>query len=574
MLTDPEKRLLSTISGERAFKNVEALVSGERVSGSGEEAEGAEKVKGMLAPYVDICELEGFPVTTYVRGRGSLEVVSPEKRTIPCEVNPVSVSGRVEGYLADVGKGRRKDYQKLPGSGEDMIVLASAEGGLTGIALEAQAKKAQALICHFTPKRDDLISIHGVNTHLPVLSISSRSAAWLRELLGKEDGVRVRLESHIKTSPGTSYNVVGTIRGNQFPDEVIYLTAHHDTWFHGANDNLSSIGCLLEIARLFKEHRPKRTIKFIVFGSEESGIELGRDAIYWDRGSYAYSEAHREALEGRDEGEIALCMINAEILGYTPRTDIEVSPDVIPFVEEIRTAFGGHIAVRELASTWDWTFSDHLCFHTLGVPSMFVKPAEDHASAELPDYLTIYHTHKDDLESVSPVALESNSRLLALLALRLDEASTPPYPLENVVEMVRQSMHILPNKAKVAEKLQKALERCRRASARGEKTRLILRLARILNKNIYAFENYQPVNKLARLLEALSHLDEAISKAEAGDMEGVKQALYKIPGVPFSQAYSRYTVEQLHRLVRESSILSRLSIFELDMSEAVVLASA
>jgi hypothetical protein len=65
-------------------------------------------------------------------------------------------------------------------------------------------------------------------------------------------------------------NIFGLIKGTDFPEEMIAITAHYDSWSivpslaPGAEDALG-ISVLLEIGRFFKEHPPKRSILLIAF---------------------------------------------------------------------------------------------------------------------------------------------------------------------------------------------------------------------------------------------------------------------------------------------------------------------
>lgn len=90
----------------------------------------------------------------------------------------------------------------------------------------------------------------------------------------------------LKGSLGT-WNVIGILRGSQ-PGEAIMLSAHldhlgvnasltGDNIFNGADDDASGCVAVLELARVLAAgQRPRRTIYFIGFGSEEEG-GLGSD---------------------------------------------------------------------------------------------------------------------------------------------------------------------------------------------------------------------------------------------------------------------------------------------------------
>jgi hypothetical protein len=90
------------------------------------------------------------------------------------------------------------------------------------------------------------------------------------------------------TSEGSSYNVVGLLEGSDpsLAAETILITAHHDhdgisgaeIW-HGADDNGSGTVGVVALAHAFAEnaratsgHKPKRSIVFVVFASEERGL--------------------------------------------------------------------------------------------------------------------------------------------------------------------------------------------------------------------------------------------------------------------------------------------------------------
>ena len=89
MLTSAEREQLALISGARARQTLSELVQGtERVVGSPAELEEARRVRDLLQPFVDSCELESYPAMSYVRGQGRLEVIGPDPLEVRCEVNP------------------------------------------------------------------------------------------------------------------------------------------------------------------------------------------------------------------------------------------------------------------------------------------------------------------------------------------------------------------------------------------------------------------------------------------------------------------------------------------------------
>ncbi len=89
----------------------------------------------------------------------------------------------------------------------------------------------------------------------------------------------VAIDSVVST--GQSHNVIAELVGSKRPSETVIYSTHWDHLgrdgnriFHGAVDNASSVGGLLEIAEAFSHRRPRpeRTVMFMAFTMEESGL--------------------------------------------------------------------------------------------------------------------------------------------------------------------------------------------------------------------------------------------------------------------------------------------------------------
>jgi N-acetylated-alpha-linked acidic dipeptidase len=75
----------------------------------------------------------------------------------------------------------------------------------------------------------------------------------------------------------TITNTFGTLRGTEFPDELVIIGGHRDAWGPGAVDNVSGVVSILEAARMLGEaakrgYRPRRTIVFATWDAEEWGL--------------------------------------------------------------------------------------------------------------------------------------------------------------------------------------------------------------------------------------------------------------------------------------------------------------
>jgi hypothetical protein len=569
MLSAREQKVMEEVSGQRAYDDVAAQVAlEEKVSGSPQEQQAARLIQDALSPWVDICELEGVPVTGYLRKGGSLRLFSPSTADMPCEVNPLSGSGQGEVVLVGAGNGTRGDYDRGAGwAGKAVLVTndAARRGAmLTHLALEAKYRGAACLIYHLPGMREDVIPVWPVDVTLPVLSISNREAVRLRQLLSEGIEVRVSFEARLEEHRSTTYNVVGTIRGSRNPDEVVYLTGHYDSWFMGANDNASTVACMLEAARALKGYRPQRTLRFIAWGSEESGAPIGEWGLYGLAGSYGYGQAHVQEMDG-DGQEMAVAMVNGEMLGFTPRTHLQCTPELFPLTQDVAADMGEHL--RASGPSHNWTLSDHLCFHALGVPLIYLIPARDLGSGRRSPYWNVYHTAADNMDIISRQALEGNSKLMALTMMRLDRAARP-YSLDAMARAVMQGAAHLPNRRGLSRALAGAQRRCR-SEDRAEALRRTRRLTGLLNRSIYVLD--RPFGlKFPLMVERISRLEEAVHILETeGDMGRARSVLASLADFSVAGSFSPEVVATVQRVRSANSVMSTLGLIEGDWEEVL-----
>ncbi|MEZ4987599.1 MAG: M20/M25/M40 family metallo-hydrolase [Saprospiraceae bacterium] len=144
-------------------------------------------------------------------------------------------------------------------------------------------------------------------TPIPAVAISTRDADLLSRLLRREE-VRVHIRTTCSPAPdAVSYNVIGEIRGSEYPDEIILVGGHLDSWDVGQGAHDDGAGCVqaMDVVSLLKKvgYRPKRTIRCVLFMNEESG--LGGAKAYWEASNKA--------------GEFHLAAIESDRGGFTPR---------------------------------------------------------------------------------------------------------------------------------------------------------------------------------------------------------------------------------------------------------------
>ncbi|MES2848124.1 MAG: M20/M25/M40 family metallo-hydrolase [Bacteroidota bacterium] len=116
---------------------------------------------------------------------------------------------------------------------------------------------------------------------IPAVAISTNNADWLSRQLK----MKMQFPAFIQTNcmmltDAPSFNVVGEIKGTEFPNEIITVGGHLDSWdlAEGAHDD--GAGCVqsIEVIRTLKASniKPKRTIRAVMFMNEENGGNGGK----------------------------------------------------------------------------------------------------------------------------------------------------------------------------------------------------------------------------------------------------------------------------------------------------------
>ncbi len=173
-----------------------------------------------------------------------------------------------------------------------------------GPALASRLGAVAALVRSMTLAQDDVP--HTGNTTfppevapIPAAALSTKSADMLSAALARDPGARIELHIHARDLPDAlSHNVIGEIRGAEFPGKIILVGGHLDSWdiAPGAHDD--GAGCVqsLEVLRLLKaaSYAPRHTIRVVLFTNEENGL---RGATEYARLVGEKGEEHLLALE-------------------------------------------------------------------------------------------------------------------------------------------------------------------------------------------------------------------------------------------------------------------------------------
>ncbi|MFI5133306.1 MAG: M20/M25/M40 family metallo-hydrolase [Chitinophagales bacterium] len=151
---------------------------------------------------------------------------------------------------------------------------------------------------------------------IPAVAIGLRDADWLDEQLQKSS-VNVSMTTNAQFLPDTiGDNVIGELTGSEFPDQIITVGGHLDSWdlAEGAHDDGTGVVHTMEILRAFKAlgYKPKHTIRFVLFMNEENGLRGGTK--YADEAKA--KNARPDDSVGREKHIFAL---ESDAGGFTPR---------------------------------------------------------------------------------------------------------------------------------------------------------------------------------------------------------------------------------------------------------------
>lgn len=209
--------------------------------------------------------------------------------------------------------------------------------------------------------------------------------------------VRCNYEKNRKTM-----NIAGLLEGNdeKLKNEFLIIGAHLDhvgsqageIYFPGANDNASGSASLLEIARTFvnSKIKPKRSILFIFFSNEESGLN----------GSNYYCEHPLIPLEK------TIAMFNNDCVGSGDSIQVGCG-ESFPELWKIAKDLDMKNSKSMISRTWKTGGADAEAFYLKGIPTLYFV-----------SYFSYKHLHlpSDKVETLNPVLFENLCKLAYMTA--------------------------------------------------------------------------------------------------------------------------------------------------------------
>ncbi len=258
--------------------------------------DGLENVKG-----------EKVAVPTWIRGKESATLLSPFKK----ELSMLGLGGSIAtprgGLKAEVIV--VNDWDELESRSNEVpgkIVLFNAPFTSYGETVAYRYSGASAAAKHgavaslirsigpwsMNTPHTGVMAYKDDVKKIPHAALTMEDAMMLSRIHDRNDKIIVKLDMNARmVADRWSRNVLGEIKGSIYPEEVVVVGGHIDSWDVGQGAHDDGGGCIVswEVLRLIKELglKPKRTIRCVMWTNEENG----------GKGNKGYRDMHMDEMD-------------------------------------------------------------------------------------------------------------------------------------------------------------------------------------------------------------------------------------------------------------------------------------
>ncbi|WP_243047948.1 M20/M25/M40 family metallo-hydrolase [Dyella sp. RRB7] len=240
---------------------------------------------------------------------------------------------------------------------------------------------------------------------IPAAALSNPDADQLSRVLayGKPVSIKLELDCGI-TGTYTGANVIGEFTGRKYPDQVVAIGGHLDSWDPGtgAIDDGAGVAIAMAAGKLIGElpQRPDRTIRVIAFANEEMGLWGGR----------AYADKHAAEV-----GKFQLGTESDFGARKVWRMSASVKPEARGAIEQIAQVLSP-IGVAYDAAMPGGGGSDLSQMHAKGMAALSL-------TQDGTDYFDYHHNANDTLDKIDPKELAQNVAVYAAFSYMAAQAN-------------------------------------------------------------------------------------------------------------------------------------------------------
>lgn len=394
------------ICGKREMELLEKI-GFTRIAGSPEEEKAAQILKEECDKLGVPAIIQPFEIEQGIVEEATLEILEPFQQEIPVTGYQCAQNTPEEGLEAPFLYVENADDVSLSDA-RGKIVLVNGymrvplfrklmKAGVAGIVtMEGQLRDKREETDLSTRKLRRTLRAFG---NVPMVHTRVLDAIDMV----RKGACKARLVLKGRTEEWTSHNVIATVLGTEKPEEIVSFGAHYDSvdFSKGVYDNGAGSVINMEVLRYFAENPPKRTLKFVWYGSEEIGLE----------GSWAYVKAHKEELEAHK------LMINVDVGGPVlgvDRITATAEKALAAYLEYFVKIHGFAAEVKQGIYS-----SDSIPFADSGVPG--VNFSRDGAPGA-----AYIHDRFDTLSFLSADMLEKTTRIVLEFGKEMANAALVP----------------------------------------------------------------------------------------------------------------------------------------------------
>lgn len=412
------------ICGKREMELLEKI-GFTRIAGSPEEEKAAQILKEECDKLGVPAIIQPFEIEQGIVEEATLEILEPFQQEIPVTGYQCAQNTPEEGLEAPFLYVENADDVSLSDA-RGKIVLVNGymrvplfrklmKAGVAGIVtMEGQLRDKREETDLSTRKLRRTLRAFG---NVPMVHTRVLDAIDMV----RKGACKARLVLKGRTEEWTSHNVIATVLGTEKPEEIVSFGAHYDSvdFSKGVYDNGAGSVINMEVLRYFAENPPKRTLKFVWYGSEEIGLE----------GSWAYVKAHKEELEAHK------LMINVDVGGPVlgvDRITATAEKELASYLEYFVKIHGFTAEVKQGIYS-----SDSIPFADSGVPG--VNFSRDGAPGA-----AYIHDRFDTLSFLSADMLEKTTRIVLEFGKEMANAALVPVERkipQNIVEYVEKYLY-------------------------------------------------------------------------------------------------------------------------------------
>lgn len=388
-------------------------------------------------------EVEQVPVTVdrWQFNDASLTLAGTDIDIMPASYATNGTDGDgISAPIVDVGDGTAAAYEGKDVEGK--IVLAGVdqwnEAWIDQYMHEADLHGAAAIVTYdtggYATYSDEMINMQDVcaDDVMPCVSISASQYRQLAEAIeAGNDMATLIVDNEMQEEQGTSYNVVGRLKGRS-DDQQIIVSGHYDVYFNGFQDDSCAVGLVLAMAKGMVDsgYQPENDILFIAHGAEEWGASGTQ--FDWTTGAWEMINTAHPEWAGK-----TIAMINFELPAFydgMSQGQISCVPEFAAltksFVEEsgllaepIDAVYPDGISSESVDTN---TMEDGVSYRASGVPYFVNIPGTQ--EGEDGWIQQRYHTAADDKDTYSAAVMQTNLNTFGALAIYLDQ--TPALKLD------------------------------------------------------------------------------------------------------------------------------------------------